>query len=93
MLIGVTLIGTGILLGLVPASTFYSVPRVMKDEKLAGLGMSILSFGQNTGMVLGPIAFSYTIDSLGWLAGGYIVAIFMIITAITGIILKKRTAN
>ncbi len=90
-MIAILLVFIGILLGVIPAATFYSVPRVMKDESLTSIGMSIVSLGQNTGMVLGPILFSNIIDNFGWSAGGYSVAMCMLLAgAIAVILLSKK---
>jgi predicted MFS family arabinose efflux permease len=41
----------------VPVSIFASVPDVMSDVKMVGIGMAILVLGQSFGMIIGPLIF------------------------------------
>lgn len=61
----------GLVGGVVPTVTFAAVPEVMVRPQLAGIGMAVLSVGQNAGMVIGPILFGALVEAMGWVAAGY----------------------
>jgi len=61
----------GLIVGAVPTATFSAVPEVMDRPELAGIGMAVLSVGQNFGMVVGPIVFGQMVEAVGWLTAAY----------------------
>jgi MFS family permease len=63
-----TMMLMGVIIGAIPTATFSAVPEVMARPEQAGLGMAILSVGQNAGMVIGPILFGGLVEGLGWAA-------------------------
>lgn len=61
----------GVVSGAVPTATFAAAPEVMGNPKLTGIGLAVVSMGQNLGMVIGPILFGRWVESMGWAAAGY----------------------
>jgi MFS family permease len=84
------LIIVGITFGLVPTSVFAAAPEIMKNPADAGIGMSIVAFGQNIGMFAGPALIGWIAGSSGWQLAAY--ALIPILTAgfIIGLIIKVR---
>ncbi len=50
----------------IPPAMFAVAPEVMGKPQLAGLGMGMVSMGQNLGMFVGPILFGALAQSSGW---------------------------
>jgi predicted MFS family arabinose efflux permease len=69
--IAAVMILMGIFLGPIPTATFAAVPEVMPSPQQIGIGMGVVAFGQNLGMVIGPAMFGRVVDSMGWAAAGY----------------------
>lgn len=61
----------GAITGAVPTATFAAAPEVMGNPRLVGIGLAVVSVGQNLGMVIGPILFGRLVETLGWAAAGY----------------------
>ena len=70
-MIPVLTIGLGVVAGTIVPATFAAVPEIMVSRQLAGLGMAVLSLGQNLGMFIGPIMFGSLAESIGWTGAGY----------------------
>ena len=65
------MLALGLVAGAIPTATFAAVPEVMDRPDLAGIGMAVLSVGQNAGMVIGPVWFGARVESIGWAPAGY----------------------
>lgn len=61
----------GIACGNVASMCFTAASEIPGDPSKASTGLSIVAFGQYTGMSAGPIVFSTIADKLGWLTAGY----------------------
>jgi nitrate/nitrite transporter NarK len=61
----------GLIAGAIPTATFTAAPEVMGHPQLAGLGLAVVSVGQNLGMVIGPILFGLLVETMGWATAGY----------------------
>lgn len=66
------LIVLGLAGGIVPTLTFSSATEIMKDPEHAGVGISIVTLGQNLGMFLGPVMFSCIAHCYSWQATGMV---------------------
>lgn len=64
------MLGLGLVAGAIPTATFAAVPEVMPRPEMAGVGMAVLSVGQNAGMVVGPLLFGKLVEGLGWVSAG-----------------------
>jgi MFS family permease len=84
------LIVLGLVIGAIPTATFAAAPEVMGDPRLSGLALGIVIFGQNLGMVLGPILFGELAEKLGWSAAGYCVIPVLLLGFIFGRMVKVR---
>jgi MFS family permease len=58
----------GFLAGFVPTGVFSAGVEVVGDEQLAGMAMAVIQFGQNSGMLLGPLILGWVVESFGWQA-------------------------
>lgn len=65
------MLALGLVAGAIPTATFAAVPEVMDRPDLAGIGMAVLSVGQNAGMVIGPVWFGARVEAIGWAPAGY----------------------
>jgi len=66
--IPVLLIIYGLLVGAIPTAIFSAVPEVMGNPKLAGVGLAVVTLGQNVGFLLGPVFFGWMVSHLNWIA-------------------------
>jgi predicted MFS family arabinose efflux permease len=64
------LILVGLVSGATPTATFAAAPEVMRDPRLAGIGLGVVSLGMNLGMVIGPLLFGALVEAGGWAATG-----------------------
>jgi predicted MFS family arabinose efflux permease len=80
----------GAITGAVPTATFAAAPQVMGNPQLAGIGLAVVSVGQNLGMVIGPILFGRLVESLGWAAAGYWLIPVCLLGFIAGWMVKVR---
>lgn len=64
------LILIGLVSGATPTATFAAAPEVMRDPRLAGVGLGVVSLGMNGGMVIGPLLFGALVETAGWAAAG-----------------------
>lgn len=80
----------GVVSGAVPTATFAAAPEVMGSPKLAGIGLAVVSVGQNLGMVIGPILFGRWVESLGWAGAGYWLVPVCLLGFIAGWMVKVR---
>jgi MFS family permease len=79
-------VAIGFVGGFVPTTVFSSAADVVGDERLAGMAMAVIQIGQNTGMLLGPLAFGLCIEYWGWQAAFWALAPIGLIGTITGLI-------
>lgn len=61
----------GLIAGAIPTATFAAAPEIMIKPEYAGMGMAVLTLGQNLGMFLGPLLFGAIVESAGWATAGY----------------------
>ena len=80
----------GVVAGAVPTATFSAAPEIMGKPQLVGLGMAVLTLGQNLGMFIGPVIFGSMVESLGWVATGYWMIPVMLLGLIAGWLVKVR---
>ena len=89
-LIPAWLILNGVIAGAIPTGTFAAAPEIMKRPELAGLGMAVVTLGQNLGMFVGPVLFGALVESMGWVAAGIWMIPALIIGLIAGWLVKVR---
>ena len=91
---GWMLYALAMLLGLVgaaiPATIFAAVPEVMGKPQLTGIGMAVVSLGQNLGLVIGPVLFGKLVESLNWAVAGYLMIPFCLAGFLAGWMVKVR---
>jgi ACS family glucarate transporter-like MFS transporter len=58
-------IAMGLIGGFVPTGVFSAGVEAVRDERLAGMAMAVIQVGQNAGMLLGPLAFGWTVEIMG----------------------------
>ena len=75
---------------LIPTAIFTVAPEVMGDLRLAGIGMGMVSMGQNFGMFIGPMLFGALAQSYGWSAAGYWMLPILVVGALTGLSVKMK---
>lgn len=80
----------GLFSGAVPTATFAAAPEVMGRPQLAGLGLAVVSLGQNLGMVLGPILFGLLVENMGWASAGYWLIPFCLFGFVAAWLVKVR---
>ena len=80
----------GILTGSIPPAVFAAVPEIMKNPKLTGTGMAVLSLGQNLGMFVGPVLFGKIVGATSWVRAGYMLVFFSALTVVSGWLVKVR---
>jgi predicted MFS family arabinose efflux permease len=89
-LIPTIMILMGVIAGAVPTGTFAAAPEIMGKPELAGLGMAVVTLGQNLGMFVGPIIFGAVAESSGWVAAGIWMIPAIAVGLIAGWLVKVR---
>ena len=84
------MIAQGLIVGAVPTATFAAAPEVMKDARLAGLGLAVVMFGQNLGMFVGPVLFGRMVESLGWVSAGAFLIPFCLLGFVAAWLVRVR---
>ena len=84
------MIAQGLIVGAVPTATFAAAPEVMKDARLAGLGLAVVMFGQNLGMFVGPVLFGRMVESLGWISAGAFLIPFCLLGFVAAWLVRVR---
>ena len=51
--------------GIIPTNIFAAGVEAAGDERLGGMAMGVIQFGQNAGMLVGPIIFGALAESAG----------------------------
>ncbi len=80
----------GLVAGTIPTATFAAAPEVMKNPKLAGLGLAVIMVGQNLGMFAAPIVFGELVEASGWIVAGYCLIPFALFGFLAGWLVKLR---
>ena len=57
----------GLLVGAIPTAIFSAVPEVMGNPQEAGVGLAVVTLGQNVGFLLGPAFFGWMASHLNWM--------------------------
>ena len=65
-LVVVTFIAMGSITGAIPAVVLSAAPEVMENPRFIGMGMAVITMGQNLGMVAGPAAFGFLAEHSTW---------------------------
>ncbi len=84
------LIVIGITMGMVPTAVLSATPEIMKNPAAAGIGMSIIMFGQNIGMFAGPAMTGTIIQSFGWSTAGYVLMPILAAGALIAAFVKMK---
>lgn len=80
----------GVIAGAIPTATFAAAPEVMGKPQLAGIGMAVVTLGQNLGMFVGPMVFGAIVESSGWAVAGYWMIPALVLGLIAGWMVKVR---
>jgi MFS family permease len=88
--ISALMIAQGLIVGAVPTATFAAAPEVMKDARLAGLGLAVVMVGQNLGMFIGPVLFGRMVESLGWVNAGAFLIPFCLLGFVAAWLVRVR---
>jgi nitrate/nitrite transporter NarK len=80
----------GTIIGAVPTATFAAAPEVMGNPRSAGMGLAVVSLGQNLGMVIGPILFGTLAGMVGWATAGYWLIPICLLGFVAGWMVKVR---
>lgn len=83
----------GVLSGIIPTSTFNMVPKLAKSPQLVGVSMSVVALGQNAGMCLGPVAYSYSAAYSSWQTAGFIIAGLVFCAMLLSLGIKMKTVQ
>lgn len=86
----VSIIGLGLAFGMVPTAVFSAAPEIMDSPLHAGMGVAIITFGQNIGMFIGPALFGLLVEFLGWSVAGYLLVPVLILAFISALSVKVR---
>lgn len=68
--IPILMILMGVVGAAVPTAAFTAAPEIMGKPELTGLGLGVVSLGQNLGMFSGPILFGILAENISWIAAG-----------------------
>ena len=74
----------GLMGGAIPTAIFAAVPEVMKKPELAGLGLAVITLGQNLGFVFGPAVFGILISRLDWTTASLCIIPIMLLGLVVG---------
>lgn len=88
--ITIWMIALGIISGAIPTATFAAAPEIMGKPEMAGMGMAVVTLGQNLGMVAGPMLFGALIESSGWVTAGYSMIPVLLVGLVAGLLVKVR---
>lgn len=80
----------GIISGFIPTATFAAAPEIMRRPELAGMGMAVVTFGQNLGMFIGPVIFGALVESSGWPTAGYCMIPVLLLGLVAGWLVRVR---
>lgn len=74
----------GTITSAIPATVFSATPEVMRDPRLVGMGMAVITMGQNLGMVAGPAVFGLVAEQVSWTAASLSLLPILILGFILG---------
>lgn len=80
----------GVFAGAIPTATFSATPALMRRPEQAGLGLAVVSLGQNTGMFVGPILFGLVAERFGWAPAAYAMIPFLLIGLVSARMVRTR---
>jgi MFS family permease len=89
-LIPLLMLLNGVIGGAVPTAVFSATPEIMHKPEWAGLGLGVISLGQNLGTILGPILFGYLAEKLGWTPAGLAVIPLLLVGFFFGRAVRVR---
>ena len=81
---------SGIISGAIPTATFAAAPEIMGKPELAGIGLAVVTLGQNLGMFVGPVIFGMIVESSGWVTAGIWMIPALVVGLIAGMLVKVR---
>ena len=84
------MLSLGLVIGVIPTATFSAVPEVMDRPELTGIGMAVVSVGQNGGMVIGPVLFGALVESIGWVSTGTWMIPMCMLAAFAALFIRVR---
>ncbi len=84
------LILLGVIAGAIPTATFAAAPEIMGKPLLAGMGMAVVTLGQNLGMFVGPMVFGALVESAGWVTAGLWMIPVLALGLVAGWLVKVR---
>ncbi len=73
----------------IPVSILAAVPEVMPDVRLVGIGMAVIIFGQNLGLIIGPPLFGGLVEGASWGVAAYAFAPLCLLGALV-VFLTRR---
>ena len=73
----------------IPVSILAAVPEVMPDIRLVGIGMAVIIFGQNLGLIIGPPLFGGLVEGASWGIAAYAFAPLCLLGALVVFLTKK----
>jgi MFS family permease len=65
-MIPVLMVMMGIFISIIPVMIIASVPDAAGDPRLVPMGMAIVQFGFNLGIILAPPIFGGLVENMGW---------------------------
>ena len=80
----------GIIAGAIDSNFLCVCPRDHGQAATGGIGMAVLTVGQNLGMVVGPIIFGTLVESSGWVVAGYWLIPVALLGLLAGWLVKAR---
>ncbi len=88
--IPLTAVLLGVIAGAIPTATFSATPALMRRPEQAGLGLAVVSLGQNLGMFIGPILFGMAAESVGWAPAAYAMIPFLLAGLVSARLVRIR---
>ena len=77
--------------GFVPTGVFAGGVEVVGDERATGMAMAVIQIGQNSGMLLGPLVFGWTVESGGgWQTAFWVLAPVGVLGAVSAWVARMR---
>jgi len=85
------IIALGFVSGFVPTGLFAAGPEIVGDERLSGMAVAILLVGMNAGMLLGPLALGWLVESGGgWSAAFGALVPVCVVGAVAGWVARVK---
>ncbi len=80
----------GLMSAAIPTATVTAVPEVMRDPRLVGMGLAVVSLGMNLGTLIGPLFVGTLVETMGWAIAGYWLAPICILGFVAAWMVKVR---